>query len=106
LEQQSYAVAPGAVWKELDGSIVVVNTVTGAYYSLNESALTIWQDIIAGKTGREAAEHLAQIYAADCAVIANDVQECLDFWLKEDLLVEAAAPRETSGECSTVTGKE
>jgi hypothetical protein len=91
LGESSYEVAPSATWKELDGSIVVVNTVSGAYYCLNESAATIWQGVAAGQSGNLIVKHLLDVYKADPGEVADDVQRCIEFWMQENLIVDKSA---------------
>ncbi|MCE5324342.1 PqqD family protein [bacterium] len=83
----SHEVAPNATWKELDGSIVVVNTVSGAYYCLNESAAVIWQDVAAGKDNNSIIEHLSGVYEVDPTMVAADLQKSIDYWIQENLIV-------------------
>ncbi|MDP3385815.1 MAG: PqqD family protein [Eubacteriales bacterium] len=49
---------PNVISEPMEGELVVINLETGCYYSLNESAATIWQQLAAGLTSAEIAKQV------------------------------------------------
>lgn len=62
---------------EVDGEVVLMNTATGTFYSLEDSGLAIWKSIN-GQRGRDAiVDALAADFDADRSAIADDVDAFL-----------------------------
>ncbi len=54
-----------AVAKVIDGEAIVINVVTGRYYSLEGPSATAWQLLAGGATAEEAGAALAAAYDVD-----------------------------------------
>lgn len=62
---------------EVDGEVVLMNTASGTFYSLEDSGLAIWKTID-GQRGRDAiVDTLAADFATDRSAIADDVDAFL-----------------------------
>ena len=77
-------------WKIMDDLVIVVHLDTGAYFSLNETASAIWQQVIAGKSRTEVAEQVADNYEVDVEALGADVDKCIEEWLNEGLVCEVS----------------
>lgn len=74
----------------MDGLVIVVNTVSGNYYSLNKTASDIWQDVFAGKSVEEVYEGITKKYTVDEKTLRDDIKKCIQDWQKEELIVKKA----------------
>ncbi len=84
-----YSVMEYVCWKEIDHQVIVVNTQSGAYYSLNETASHIWCLCIAGRTPPEMVAAMAATYQVIPSTLAVDVEATIHYWLQEALVKEA-----------------
>jgi hypothetical protein len=84
----SYALnAEVAVAKVIDGEAIVINVVTGRYYSLEGSAAVAWEALAAGATAAEAAQALAAAFDVEAAAVEGDAERLAEELRDEDLLV-------------------
>jgi hypothetical protein len=79
-------VSENVTWKNLGNSLVLLNLVDSTYYVLNESASLAFRGILEARTKQEIAESFVAEY--DCSVdqAAADVEETMDYLVKEGLL--------------------
>lgn len=76
---------------EVDGEVVVMNTATGNFYSLEASGLAVWR-AIDGAAGRdEIVAGLAREYGESESAIATDIDAFLDH-LDDAGLIARTAP--------------
>jgi len=87
MKMKKYKVASKVSWKEMDGLIIVVNTESGAYYSLNKTASEIWKQIAAGNSEQEVSKAVGEKYDVSEAEVQPDLESCLKNWLEEKLIV-------------------
>jgi len=83
---KKYKVADKVSWKEMDGLIIVVNTESGAYYSLNKTASEIWKQIAAGNSEQEVSKAIGERYEVSEEEVRSDLEACLKNWLDEKLI--------------------
>lgn len=76
-----------ATAKVIDGEAIVINVVTGRYYSLEGSGAIAWAWLAAGATLGEAAAALADRFGVDAARARDDVAPLADELVAEQLLV-------------------
>lgn len=81
-----FELAPHVSWKELDGLIVAVDTKSGSYYSLNDTASAIWKEVVNGKSKSAVIEHLMTVFQVDEDTLAADVDRSTEKWLAEGLI--------------------
>lgn len=67
----------------IEGEVVIVNFVTGAYYSLNGLAAEIWAWMTSGHSLPEVAEHLRSL---DAALEVRAIEEFIAAIVNDDLL--------------------
>ena len=88
---------PKVSHENIDGQIMVINFDTGAYYTLQAAALTVWDQLVHGATLEDLVAAVSGAYRGDTAEIRRTVEAFLDELLREDLVVQragvAAAPR-------------
>ena len=79
-------VSENVTWKNLGNSLVLLNLVDSTYSVLNESASLAFRGILEARTKQEIAESFVAEY--DCSVdqAAADVEETMDYLVKEGLL--------------------
>jgi hypothetical protein len=86
MRMKKYKVADKVSWKEMDGLIIVVNTESGAYYSLNKTASEIWKQIAAGNSEQEVSKAIGERYEVSEEEVRSDLEACLKNWLDEKLI--------------------
>jgi hypothetical protein len=69
--------SPSVLASEMDGQVVLVNTTTGVFFSLNEVGGDIWRATEASCSVGQLVDRLAIIYDADRETIAMDLQAFL-----------------------------
>jgi len=57
---------------EVDGEIVLMQFSSGAFFSMDDTARAVWQQVEDGRTVQEVIEHLADVFDGDASVIAAD----------------------------------
>ena len=98
----SYALnAEVAVAKVIDGEAIVINVVTGRYYSLEGTSAVAWETLAAGATAAEAGAALAAAYEVDAATAAEDAGRVAEELRAEDLLVLVDDPPQRLPRAST-----
>ncbi len=87
MSSKVFQLAEKTSWKEMDGLVIIVDTVSGAYYSLNQVASDIWINIVSGKAIEEVRKELLDKYSVDKETLSTDISACVDKWLKEGLII-------------------
>ena len=80
-----------ATAKVIDGEAIVINVVTGRYYSLEGSGALAWSWLAAGATVAEAAAALAERFGVDVARARDDLAPVADELVAEELLLRGDA---------------
>lgn len=84
-----YSVDPNRVSHErLQDEVIIINMVSGAYYSGSGSAADVWTLISSGASIENAAAVLAAAYSSDEALVLKDVQACVSFLLDRKIIDE------------------
>jgi hypothetical protein len=86
-----YKISERVSWKEMNGFAVVVDTVTGEYYSLNRPACLIWQGLAEGKDPQAIGKQLSTEYEVDETQARQDIRACIAEWLGYGILQTADA---------------
>ena len=91
-EDERFKLAGGrAVAKVIDGDAIVIDTVTGRYYSLVGTGETVWSLLVSSLTLEEIAEALRERYDTGDADVLAEVRRLAKELVDENLLVPAAA---------------
>ncbi|GEN99406.1 hypothetical protein NSE01_12390 [Novosphingobium sediminis] len=72
--------------EEIDGEVIIINLVTGCYYSLGGSAAAVWPLILAGYSAAEIAAHFMPV-ASDPASVEAQVTAFLDYLCAEGIVL-------------------
>lgn len=83
-----------AVAKVIDGDAIVIDTVTGRYYSLEGTGEAAWSLLVSSLTIRAVAEALGERYDTAGADVLEDVRRLAGELLAENLLEEASGAAE------------
>ncbi|MDE2491332.1 MAG: PqqD family protein [Elusimicrobia bacterium] len=89
LPDGSFRRRPDAAWRRIGEEVVVLDLRTGAYFSLNETAALIWEELDGGATRAKAAARLCAEFDADEERAARDVDELVAALLREGVLEPA-----------------
>jgi Coenzyme PQQ synthesis protein D (PqqD) len=81
-----------AVAKVIEGDAIVIDTITGRYYSLEGPGEAAWSLLVSSLTLREVAEVLAERYETQGADVAGDVSRLAEQLLAEQLVAPAGDP--------------
>jgi hypothetical protein len=65
------------IWSVVDGEAMLLNVVSGDYFSLNETATEVWQHLHAGATEAEIVDAVARRYQVATADVQRDVAELM-----------------------------
>jgi hypothetical protein len=76
-----------AISETIDSETIIINLDTGNYYSMNESATLLWQQLATAQTADTLIAYFLSIYTEQ-ASIKKSVADILDFLLKEQLILE------------------
>jgi hypothetical protein len=80
---------PAVISEVIEGEAIILNFESGTYYSLNESARSIWQDLAAGVTTALLAERLGSRYGPGVIPCAADIRGFVAELEREQLIVAA-----------------
>ena len=78
-----------AVAKVIDEDAIVIDTITGRYYSLEGPGETAWSMIVSSMTLGEAADAMRRRYETADADVLGDLIRLADQLVEENLIVEA-----------------
>lgn len=88
--------------ESVDGIAILINLSTGTYYSMEESAATVWASIEQQRSAAEIATALTTTYDVAWERASADVERLLGELLREDLVVPvASAPTQGGPQPST-----
>jgi hypothetical protein len=88
-DAKRYGVNQGkAAGKVIDGEAIIINAVTGRYYSLDESACVAWVHLAAGSAPSAAVAAILARYEVDEEVVRRDLEALVERLVAEDLLLE------------------
>lgn len=100
-----YSVDPGRVIAEtIDGETILIDLVSGAYYSLRGTAVTIWHLAAAGVPADGVVDALAQRYAVAAGEARTAVEPLLEQLVGEGLLEPGATGAAAVGTLDAQTG--
>ena len=75
-------------WRVVDGEAVLIHVETSYYYSLNKTGTAVWELLLAGEKGLDdLVTAVSHRFAADQAVIQQDIKQLLDHLATEGLIV-------------------
>jgi hypothetical protein len=81
-----YTISKDVAFREVDGSILLVDLKTGSYFSLNATASFVFRLISRDKTTAEIASEMAAFYRVSEETARRDVEECIAGLIREGIL--------------------
>lgn len=78
---------PNVISEPMDGELVVINLETGCYYSLNDSATIIWQQLEKGMTSEEISDRIFDGAIENPEQISYTVDTFCQYLIDEQLMV-------------------
>lgn len=75
--------------KVIDGEAVIINVVTGRYYSLEEAGCVAWVQLTAGASADDVVTAITERYDADPGQVARDLEALVEELRAEELLLPA-----------------
>jgi hypothetical protein len=82
--------SPHVISETVGGETIIVNLASGHYFSLQGTAVDVWQGVERGDTSESIVHELEQRYEAGDGEIGQAVQKLLDDFVAAELLVEEA----------------
>jgi hypothetical protein len=82
------------VWRIKGDLLVVLDTVSGHYYTLNETAVALWRGLfVEGKAFETVISDIGSCYpdAPTLAQVEAECRETLDYWAAEKLIEQTGA---------------
>jgi hypothetical protein len=85
-----YKIAENIAHRTFENEVMVLNLDNGLYYVLNETASIMWKWLFINKKSlSKVVSTIASGYhEEDKEMIKKDVDEQLDYWIKENLIVK------------------
>lgn len=100
--------APQVANETIDGEVVIINFVTGAYYSLDSTGACIWGLVELGATVGEMAADVCDRYQGNREEIESAVRQFVSELRREELIVPQAdatlAPQKKCDDLAAATG--
>ncbi|NNF52811.1 MAG: PqqD family protein [Acidimicrobiales bacterium] len=87
--ERFYELADGVLTRKVGGEVLLLNTDSELYFSLNEVGSDFLQLLEEGMTVGSAIAKLATVYDAPIEIIANDIAALTDSLLQRGLIVAA-----------------
>jgi hypothetical protein len=89
----TYRVPEGSIVHEvIDRELILINLLTGTYYSANESGAFLWKLLLQGASQAELVGLAATRFGVPADTMGQQVQAFLEHLKKEELIVESEAP--------------
>ena len=79
---------PELVWVEVQDEVVILDTRTSRYLSLNESAAKLWAALGTGTSQEDMVSLLQERYGIDAATATRDVASFVEALREQDMLDE------------------
>jgi hypothetical protein len=74
----TYAACPGVMARDLEQETVLLDTVSGAYFHLNETGSFVWSRLIVGTSLDALTDELVEATEVSAEVARQDVAELLE----------------------------
>lgn len=88
--------APDVIFEDFGDETILINLQTGHYYSLDPSAMALWDLLSQGVATHEVVEHVEARHPDDDGTIARSIDELVTLLVTEQLLRPATRPRPLS----------
>ena len=75
--------------REFDGDLILLDLEAGEYFALNAVALSMWNELMRGRTPQEVAETLSSVYDVAREDLTRDCVKLVEELLRRGLVREA-----------------
>lgn len=86
MNEQAYKPTDKTSWKEMDGLVIVVDTASGAYFSLNKTASAIWQAMASLNNIEQVKKDIKDKFKVEEEILNQDIASCIDSWKSKRLI--------------------
>jgi hypothetical protein len=76
--------------RDFDGELVILDLARGDYFGVNATGAKVWAGLQAGKSPRELAVELAQVYGVEQATLLEDFIALADDLLARGIVLRTA----------------
>jgi len=83
-----YTLNSDVAFREVDGSILLVNLKSGFYYSLNGTATLVYRLLNQNKGIPEIIREICSVYEVPEDTARRDLEECLETLVREQVLLK------------------
>ncbi len=90
---EKYQINPDVIWKEADGIIYILQPDREEIHALNETGTVIWKLVEKGRSPRDISNSLVEQYDVDARKAIKDVEEFIDQYVREKILLPAKKGR-------------
>jgi hypothetical protein len=73
-------------WRKLKDELVLMHLDTGAYYSLNETGVLIWQGLVDERSHEDIVKDISEVFDADHEIIVQDFERIVNELADQGLL--------------------
>ncbi|PKN53583.1 MAG: hypothetical protein CVU55_00215 [Deltaproteobacteria bacterium HGW-Deltaproteobacteria-13] len=77
-----------AISETIDGETIIINLETGYYYSVNQTATIIWNEIQKNSSVKNISQHFSNHYEVDSETAIKCITETIGVFLKDNLILE------------------
>lgn len=86
-EQEEYVCADKFAWRKLDNEVVILDTTSGSYYLLNETAGRIWELLIEKLSLEKICLNLIHEYDITKEKALDDIKKIINSFKKDGFIV-------------------
>ena len=85
-EGDTFELAENISWRDIDGELIVLNLQSGEYYTLNDSARSLWTPLAEGKSIGEIVGAITAEFEAPVETVRTDVNFFVNCLIKDGVL--------------------
>ena len=82
----TYSIPENITWKKMDEGIVVLKLETGDYFTLNETAGYIWNQLIEKQSYEAMVSNFLDQFECEANEVKQDIEETLEYFESEELI--------------------
>ncbi|MBN2144751.1 MAG: PqqD family protein [Candidatus Aureabacteria bacterium] len=82
----SFKIPSHVTWKDLDSGLILLDLQTSCYYTLNETASSLWRALMKKKSEQEILRSIQDEFDCLESQAKADIREQIEFLLKEGLI--------------------
>ncbi len=91
------------IHEEIDGEVIIIHSQTGTYYSLLDTAVTVWRMIVSGCTVDTMIDAVASAYKLPIEQTRKDIMEFIQQLYNETIIVEGVTQGQAITQDESVT---